>query len=1235
MKKSCNALPSAVFEKEKIESRRDLYEYFCNEERLKEGHIYSALIEILCGGEPFNGSFEEFTKYMQKNHQKATCGKSWTDNKLTIHCEECQKDRNSCVCLECFLNGHHEGHHASIRYSNNASCDCGDESLWKNEGFCHKHKGPSKDPDKTDFGEELRSTLITVFAIAFYYLPYLMEMHSEEAGAVLALLIKLERLGDGIRRCLCIALSQMCDVNRLVNGIFYIPPEIAILLNQLLSDISNDRIFREQASLKLVESLPSICEKSYELAKNLSQDIEDSQPWCKSLKILSKCIFHWFSAGFITYLRTNIKWIPLIIRITKLFIRFANEAPTKHILNQSRMSMIFASFEYIIDDLNDADEFKEFYAQFADCLVDFDFSRPFCRKYGEKEDDPTETGIITHSVSYIISQFTEKACNPEYFTPKVFDSMVKYLKKHDGELNWQCILDRDVPISFALDLHILISKQLIASGDSKKWIKYISDQTGKTLEQTCYDLSIAPCKAIAAYHLNNYNAFVRNSDSTRIALISFPFKSNLMIKFLPCFSLIQMCAEACPNKEQFMKNIASIFGVSPYTKQYDDDYSTVPSFFNFALNLALNRTCLKNSIEDVITEIISFLLRSEDMSYNDINHYLPYVKDNNTDIKILNSLSTKIKVGDRVLFRANSLAKWSFLLPWMSPGPVNSLVGSFEAKNKGMVFPLQIPEGHEDLLKILDTEIVRATVLSYIGSDNQIKLAFAYSYLCLCSQLHPATNGIKKEICFDDITLINEDLSCDFSTFIASNITINNKTVCIIDELKKTPLGKETLSKMGIEITTTDSEKEEKRRIMKQRAAAAKAKALMEMKASQNKVDFDDSIFEDIDKENEEERTCIVCQGNSNKTLYYQAVVYDTIVPSILNKEKHIRSTKVVNMCFHPVHKDCITSNRIGFNCPMDRSYKNILIPVFEPNVTHKIDLDQLPDIQVFIDRLCPHGQFTKLDSAIVLGSMLTILEAVDRNDPAYLDSPIQPLLYKILFSIFWSYKYDEDESTMFLPIIDDFCYQLLRSENPTLEFSSILKETYKKVPENMLMPFLRQVSILEMLVFVKERPRFFEWDQYLEYDSIINHFSLEKVPCTPLQPLNLFKLPESPIELYRPPFNEDVMRYDEEKQVFYCLLDGQIFGDARGLCPFREFNQRYQNAPIPLVILTGKYAMSFKINYSEFKFLFPVPSLYLDDLGQDSVGLRKLVYVKLNKERLLKLEKSFLTGEFLNIIRI
>ena len=54
-----------------------------------------------------------------------------------------------------------------------------------------------------------------------------------------------------------------------------------------------------------------------------------------------------------------------------------------------------------------------------------------------------------------------------------------------------------------------------------------------------------------------------------------------------------------------------------------------------------------------------------------------------------------------------------------------------------------------------------------------------------------------------------------------------------------------------------------------------------------------------------------------------------------------------------------------------------------------------------------------------------------------------------------------------------------------------------------------------------------------------------------------------------------------------------------------------------------------------EFKFIFPVPSLYLDDLGQDSVGLRKLVYVKLNKERLLKLEKSFLTGEFLNMIRI
>ena len=112
-------------------------------------------------------------------------------------------------------------------------------------------------------------------------------------------------------------------------------------------------------------------------------------------------------------------------------------------------------------------------------------------------------------------------------------------------------------------------------------------------------------------------------------------------------------------------------------------------------------------------------------------------------------------------------------------------------------------------------------------------------------------------------------------------------------------------------------------------------------------------------------------------------------------------------------------------------------------------------------------------------------------------------------------------------------------------------------------------------------------------------------------------------------------MSYDEEEQVFYCLLDGQLFGYARGLCPFREFNEKYQNAPIPIVLLNGKYAMSLKISYSGLNFISPVPSLYLDDLGQDNIGFIKLFYVKLNMERLLKLEKSFLTGEFLNIIRI
>ncbi|RZC44495.1 hypothetical protein C5167_037446 [Papaver somniferum] len=45
------------------------------------------------------------------------------------------------LCVTCFQNGNHKDHDYSLMYTGGGFCDCGDETAWKQNGFCSKHKG--------------------------------------------------------------------------------------------------------------------------------------------------------------------------------------------------------------------------------------------------------------------------------------------------------------------------------------------------------------------------------------------------------------------------------------------------------------------------------------------------------------------------------------------------------------------------------------------------------------------------------------------------------------------------------------------------------------------------------------------------------------------------------------------------------------------------------------------------------------------------------------------------------------------------------------------------------------------------------------------------------------------------------------------------------------------------------------------------------------------------------------
>ena len=102
------------------------------------------LESILLGDQQNILSFNEYLQQLQKTLKKCVCQSSWTNSQFVINCLDCQKTKNACICVNCFLKRNHQGHRISISHPESASCDCGNPSFWS----------PDPHPEQTQLSKD-------------------------------------------------------------------------------------------------------------------------------------------------------------------------------------------------------------------------------------------------------------------------------------------------------------------------------------------------------------------------------------------------------------------------------------------------------------------------------------------------------------------------------------------------------------------------------------------------------------------------------------------------------------------------------------------------------------------------------------------------------------------------------------------------------------------------------------------------------------------------------------------------------------------------------------------------------------------------------------------------------------------------------------------------------------------------------------------------------------------------
>uniref|UniRef100_UPI003590070B E3 ubiquitin-protein ligase UBR3 isoform X3 n=1 Tax=Myxine glutinosa TaxID=7769 RepID=UPI003590070B len=165
---------------------------------------------LLAGGE----SFEEFTRTLRSYDDASVCGLVWTANFVAYRCRTCGVSPCMSLCADCFSAGDHSGHDFNMfRSQAGGACDCGDNSVMREGGFCHRHgrKGCQSAPTVPQDLLLLPALVLPrlVYTLLRHlrdeYLPSGLLSESEspnpvqKAEKLLILLEELTKMGDAMR----------------------------------------------------------------------------------------------------------------------------------------------------------------------------------------------------------------------------------------------------------------------------------------------------------------------------------------------------------------------------------------------------------------------------------------------------------------------------------------------------------------------------------------------------------------------------------------------------------------------------------------------------------------------------------------------------------------------------------------------------------------------------------------------------------------------------------------------------------------------------------------------------------------------------------------------------------------------------------------------------------------------------------------------------------------------------
>ncbi|XP_077515931.1 ubr3 ubiquitin ligase isoform X2 [Amblyomma americanum] len=164
---------------------------------------------------------DEFSQTVRRYDNATTCGLVWTANFVAYRCRTCGISPCMSLCAECFQQGNHQGHDFNMfRSQAGGACDCGDASVMREDGFCHRH-GPRAQVGKPPAPPDLLCVAESMMPRVILRLVQHLREHSDaadggavgqkavqEADGFLTMLHQLSEMGAVMRQVMTQALTN-------------------------------------------------------------------------------------------------------------------------------------------------------------------------------------------------------------------------------------------------------------------------------------------------------------------------------------------------------------------------------------------------------------------------------------------------------------------------------------------------------------------------------------------------------------------------------------------------------------------------------------------------------------------------------------------------------------------------------------------------------------------------------------------------------------------------------------------------------------------------------------------------------------------------------------------------------------------------------------------------------------------------------------------------------------------